>query len=64
MFKLTLNNYRGFLKEEFDFSRINILIGENSSGKSSLLKLLLSFKESMENPNDKEINLSLSNPPR
>ncbi|MBC7554810.1 MAG: AAA family ATPase, partial [Taibaiella sp.] len=36
MYKLHLNNFRSFVNQDLEFSRINILIGENSSGKSSL----------------------------
>ena len=61
MFKLKLNNYRGFLNEEFNFSRVNILIGENSAGKSSILKFLLALKQSLRTPNNKESNITLSN---
>jgi len=60
MFKLRLNNYRGFLNEEFDFSRVNILIGENSAGKSSIFKFLLALKQSMRSPNNRDYNLTLS----
>lgn len=60
MFKLRLNNYRGFLNEEFDFSRVNILIGENSAGKSSIFKFLLALKQSMRSPYNKDYNLTLS----
>ena len=60
MFKLRLNNYRGFLNEEFDFSRVNILIGENSAGKSSIFKFLLALKQSMRTPNNRDYNLTLS----
>jgi predicted ATPase len=60
MFKLRLNNYRGFLNEEFNFSRINILIGENSAGKSSIFKFLLALKQSLISPNNKDYNLTLS----
>ncbi|MFA9186840.1 DUF3696 domain-containing protein [Flavobacterium sp. FBOR7N2.3] len=60
MFKLRLNNYRGFLNQEFDFSRINILIGENSAGKSSIFKFLLSLKQSLRSPNNSDYNLTLS----
>lgn len=59
MFKLRLNNYRGFLNAEFDFSRVNILIGENSAGKSSIFKFLLALKQSMYSPNNKDYNLTL-----
>ncbi len=60
MFKLRLNNYRGFLNQEFDFSRINILIGENSAGKSSIFKFLLALKQSLQSPNNSDYNLTLS----
>ncbi len=60
MFKLKLKNYRGFLDEEFDFSRINILIGENSAGKSSIFKFLLALKQSFRSPNNKDYNLAFS----
>jgi len=60
MFKLKLNNYRGFLNQEFDFSRVNILIGENSAGKSSIFKFLMALKQSLRSPNNKDSNLTLS----
>jgi predicted ATPase len=60
MFKLRLKNYRGFSDEEFDFSRINILIGENSAGKSSIFKFLLALKQSFRSPNNREYNLTFS----
>lgn len=50
MFKLNINNYRSFNNETIDLSRINILIGENSGGKSSLLKFLLALKQTLETP--------------
>lgn len=47
---LFINNFRSFKDENFSLSRVNILIGENSSGKSSFLKLLLALKQTLENP--------------
>jgi predicted ATPase len=58
MFNLTVHNYRSFLNQNFNFSRINILIGENSGGKSSLLKLLLALKQTLDSPT--EVNLKLT----
>jgi predicted ATPase len=60
MFKLRLKNYRGFLNEEITFSRVNVLIGENSAGKSSILKFLLALKQSLRGGNSREYNLTLS----
>ncbi len=60
MFKLKLQNFRGFLDNEFTFSRVNILIGENSAGKSSLLKFLLALKQSLRVPNSRDYNLTFS----
>jgi predicted ATPase len=60
MFSLSVNNFRGFLHQEIDFAKINILIGENCSGKSSLIKLLLAMKQSLLPQNENECNLTLS----
>jgi len=60
MFKLRVKNFRGFEDETFDFSRINILIGENSAGKSSILKFLLALKQSLQMPYSQDYNLTLS----
>lgn len=48
--KLRINNFRGFVNQDFDLSRVNIFIGENSSGKSSFLKFLLALKQTIEEP--------------
>lgn len=45
--EINLKNYKSLTDNSFDFSKVNILIGENSSGKSSLLKFLLLLKQSM-----------------
>lgn len=60
MFKFGIENFRAFKKETFDFSKVNILIGENSSGKSSILKFFLAMKESLEPQNAQEINFTFS----
>ena len=57
MFNLKIHNFRSFQNQDFNFSKVNILIGENSGGKSSLLKFLLSLKQTLESPN--EFNLKL-----
>lgn len=38
--KLYVKNYKTFNEDLFEFSKINLLLGENSSGKSSLLRLI------------------------
>lgn len=64
MFNLEIENFRGFnninnKNNTLDISKTNILIGENSGGKTSFIKLLLLLKQSMETPNkDKKINLN------
>ncbi|MEA4967514.1 MAG: AAA family ATPase, partial [Bacteroidaceae bacterium] len=55
--QLKVNNFRSFDNEEFDFSRINIFIGENSGGKSSLLKFLLALKQTIDSPNESNFKL-------
>lgn len=57
MYKLHLNNFRSFIEQDFNFSRINILIGENSGGKSSLLKFLLSLKQTLDSPLESNLKL-------
>jgi energy-coupling factor transporter ATP-binding protein EcfA2 len=46
MLNIVLNNFRSFKNQQFDLSRVNILIGENSSGKSSLIKFLMMISKS------------------
>jgi len=48
MFQLNIQNFRSFKNIDFDFSRINILIGPNNSGKSTLLKFFLMLKQSID----------------
>ncbi|WP_460577451.1 DUF3696 domain-containing protein [Flavobacterium koreense] len=54
---ININNFRSFENQNFDFSRINILIGENSGGKSSLLKFLLSLKQTIDSPLESNLKL-------
>ena len=60
MFSITLTNFRSFKNQKFNFDNFNILIGENSSGKSSLFKFLLAIKQSFQAPANREINLLFS----
>ncbi|WP_293301729.1 AAA family ATPase [Pedobacter sp. UBA4863] len=60
MFSITLSNFRSFKDQTFDFDKFNVLIGENSSGKSSLFKFLLAIKQSLQAPSNREINFSFS----
>jgi predicted ATPase len=60
MFQLSLNNYRSIRNENFKFSKVNILIGENSSGKSSVLKFFLALKQTLQSPYNREFNLAFS----
>jgi len=60
MISLSINNFRGFQNQEINLSNFSLLIGENCSGKSSLLKFLLAMKQSLEPPNDQESNFTFS----
>jgi predicted ATPase len=61
MFDLRVRNFRGFVDQEFQFRKVNILIGENSGGKSSVIKLLLALKQSFLDPRETgRNNLTLS----
>ncbi|SHF09779.1 Protein of unknown function [Chryseobacterium sp. OV279] len=55
--KLNIHNFRNFDNQELKFSRVNILIGENSGGKSSLLKFLLSLKQTIDSPLESNLKL-------
>ncbi|MGI0490065.1 AAA family ATPase, partial [Pantanalinema rosaneae CENA516] len=55
--KLNIHNFRNFENQSLQFSRINILIGENSGGKSSLLKFLLSLKQTIDSPLESNLKL-------
>tara|TARA_R110002072_G_scaffold182067_5_gene338250 strand:+ start:11169 stop:12557 length:1389 start_codon:yes stop_codon:yes gene_type:complete len=57
MFNLNIHNFRSFQNQDFKFSRINILIGENSGGKSSLLKFLLVLKQTLDSPTEGNLKL-------
>ena len=57
MFNLKINNFRSFQNQSFEFSRVNILIGENSGGKSSLLKFLLALKQTLDSPQESNLKL-------
>ena len=39
MLSIYADNFRGFSKTTIDFSRVNFLVGENSTGKTSILSL-------------------------
>lgn len=48
MDSIRLKNYKAFLDSgDFEFKKINILVGPNSSGKSSFIKSLLTLKNTM-----------------
>jgi predicted ATPase len=55
--EINIHNFRNFDNQKLKFSRVNILIGENSGGKSSLLKLLLSLKQTIDSPLESNLKL-------
>ncbi len=57
---IELKNFKAFKKSgTVDLKKINILVGPNSSGKSSFIKSLLTLKNTMDN-NDGDIVLDLN----
>lgn len=48
--EIFINNFRCFRSFNCELSKVNILIGENSSGKSSFIKLLLALKQTIDEP--------------
>ncbi|MBX7045260.1 MAG: ATP-binding protein [Ignavibacteria bacterium] len=57
MIKINVNNFRSFVNASFEFSKFNILIGENNSGKSSLIKFLLALRDTLIPPNESNLKL-------
>lgn len=62
MFSLKIDSFRGYENQEFKFSKYNILIGENSGGKTSLIKMLMLLKQSMRNIYSYDNQLQLDGP--
>jgi predicted ATPase len=57
---LHLENYKSIINNSFEFSKVNILIGENSAGKSSLIKFFILLKQSLIGfKNRSSFNISL-----
>jgi len=48
--RFTVENFKAFRKCVLELAPLTILIGENSSGKSSLLQALLLIKQTLESP--------------
>ena len=38
--KLYIDNYKGFVNTFIDFKRVNFFVGDNSTGKTSIMQLL------------------------
>jgi AAA15 family ATPase/GTPase len=50
--RFTVENFKAFQKCVLELAPLTILIGENSSGKSSLLQALLLLKQTLPNTSD------------
>ena len=56
--KLTLENFRSYEQAELNFSsRINVLIGANNAGKSSILLPLLGLQEGLPHPTSRDARI-------
>lgn len=60
MYKIRVKNFRSIKDEVFEIKKFTILIGENSSGKSSLLKLISAIKQSLTPPNSWSTNFAFT----
>ena len=60
MYSLKIDSFRGYENQEFEFSKYNILIGENSGGKTSLIKLIKLLNQSIHNMYSKDDQLQLN----
>ena len=55
---IELNNFKAFKKSgRVDLKKINILVGPNSSGKSSFIKALLMLKNSIDSNEESVLGL-------
>ena len=53
---MKLKNFKRFSSTTIDLStKINLLLGPNSSGKSSVIKALLAFKQTASSSNEHEV---------
>ena len=57
---ITFKNYKAFDEGQIDFKPITILLGTNSSGKSSILQLLLMLEQTCEIESEYETALKLN----
>jgi hypothetical protein len=48
--RLTLRNFRAFKSQDFDFSKINVFVGPNNSGKSSAISALNLLSQTINSP--------------
>ena len=46
--KVTLSNFKSVVAQEVDLGRLTLLVGENSSGKSSILQVLRLLQQSLQ----------------
>ena len=56
--QFTIENFKAFRECTLSLAPLTILIGENSSGKSSLLQTLLLLKQTLEKPTNVVLNLN------
>ena len=57
---ISFKNYKAFSSGRLELKPITILLGANSSGKSSLLQLFLLIEQTMNNPEPYESALKLN----
>ena len=56
--KIIANNYKGFKSLELSLNKINILIGKNGSGKSTIARLIPLIMSSLQRKDLSPLNLS------
>jgi len=52
---LNFSNFKNWKNFNTDLAKINLFFGQNSSGKSSIIQLLLLLKQTVENTDDKVV---------
>ena len=58
--KIQVKNYKAFKEAELELKPITVLLGTNSSGKTSLLQLLLMVEQTINNDSDYKTALKLN----
>ena len=60
--KITLRNFRAFRNQSFEFSKLNIFVGPNNSGKSSAISMINLLAQTVNSPEVGQTPLVINGP--